>query len=120
MWLRVAKNIGQNGRPVALFGTAVPSQFESYPERRYFTAIHYLALICDDAVLADRLQGRPAWRGSGRPGRIEQMVAFNRWIREHGAQTEPPMSLLDTTDLTVDESIEHTASWIEARLVSGG
>src|SRR5437899_1189402 len=35
-WLRIAKNIGQGGRPVALGGTALPDQFESCLERRYF------------------------------------------------------------------------------------
>src|SRR5260221_5261277 len=33
LWLRVAKNIGQAGRPVVLCGTAVPDQFEDCPER---------------------------------------------------------------------------------------
>src|SRR6266496_6638262 len=47
MWLRVAKNIGQAGRPVVLCGTAIPEQFETCPERRYFSTLHYLAMVCD-------------------------------------------------------------------------
>src|SRR5947209_1270400 len=35
VWLRLATNIGQSGRPVVLFGSAVPDQFEGLPERRY-------------------------------------------------------------------------------------
>jgi hypothetical protein len=34
-WLRIAKNIGQGGRPVVLCGTALPDQIEPCPERRY-------------------------------------------------------------------------------------
>ena len=40
MWLRIAKNINQSGRPVILCGTAMPEQLEPCLERRYFTVIH--------------------------------------------------------------------------------
>ncbi len=118
LWLRVAKNINQSGRPVALFGSAVPNQFESCPERRYFSDLHYLAFVCDDALLAARLRERPSWRQSGRSGEIERMIGFNRWIEEHAAETEPPMSLLDTSDLTLEESTDCTSRWISERLPS--
>jgi hypothetical protein len=36
VWLRLAKNIGQAGRPVVLCGSAIPAQYEPCPERRYF------------------------------------------------------------------------------------
>lgn len=62
LWLRIAKNIGQAGRPVVLIGGGAPEQFESCPERRYFSELHYLALVCDEAVLASRLTARPGWR----------------------------------------------------------
>lgn len=63
----MAKNISQAGRPIVLFGTGmgVPENIEPCVERRYFSEIHYLALVCDDGVLAQRLRARPAWRGAG-------------------------------------------------------
>jgi hypothetical protein len=112
LWLRVAKNIGQGGRPVVLIGSAVPEQFEPCPERRYFRALRYLALVCDDDVLEARLRRRPAWRGSGTDAFVAKMRAFNRWLREHAATTAPPMALLDTTHLTVHESTAQTQAWI--------
>ena len=78
-WLRVCKNISQAGRPVLLCGAGVPEQFEQCVERRYFSDIHYLALVCEDEVIASRLRNRPAWRGSSADGYIEEHVAFNRW-----------------------------------------
>lgn len=65
-WLRICKNISQSGRPVTLFGAGagVPENIETCVERRYFTEVHYLALVCSDDVLQDRLLTRPAWRGS--------------------------------------------------------
>ena len=62
LWLRMAKNISQNGRPVALFGSATPGQFEACAQSRYFDGIHYLALVCEQNVLIDRLKARPSWR----------------------------------------------------------
>lgn len=64
MWLRLAKNIGQAGLPIILCGTSLPDQFEACPERRYFATLHYLALVCDEITLKERLRQRPAWRSS--------------------------------------------------------
>jgi len=57
-WLRMAKNVGQSGRPLLLFGSAlgVPDNIERCVERRYFEDVHYLALVCSDDVLAARLR----------------------------------------------------------------
>ena len=81
-WLRVAKNIGQAGRPVVLVGSALPEQFENCPERRYFTKTHYLAVVCDDDALIQRLRARPAWRRSGTAEFIEDMRGFNAYIKK--------------------------------------
>ena len=55
-WLRLGKNIGQAGRPVVLFSAgAVPSNIEPCVERRYFSRVSYLALICEDEILDTRL-----------------------------------------------------------------
>lgn len=112
LWLRLAKNISQAGRPVVLCGSAIPEQFESCPERRYFTTIHYLALVCAPDVLKQRLQSRPQWRRSSQPAFIKQMLDFNAWFMEHARQTEPPITLLDNTKLSVDETKEQVIRWI--------
>jgi hypothetical protein len=119
-WLRLALNIGQSGRPVALFGTALPAQFEPLMERRYFAAIHYLALVCDAATLRARLEARPAWRGSGAPEFVARMVAFNDWLRRHAATTDPPMALYDSSGRSASETADAVAAWIESRPGVGG
>lgn len=118
LWLRMAKNISQAGRPVVLCGTSVPAQFEDSLERRYFAAVHYLALVCDDPALARRLRARPAWRRSSGPEFVERMLQFNRWLKENAAQTVPPMTLLDTTDLAVEDTVERAARWVRGHLMS--
>ena len=116
MWLRVCKNITQVGKSVILCGSGVPAQFEQCVERRYFTAIHYLALVCRDEVLESRLRSRPSWRGSSNEEYIRTHIAFNRWLKENARHTQPPMSLLDTSEISVDETVEAVGNWISDEL----
>ena len=112
-WLRVCKNINQSGKPVVLCGSGIPEQYEQCVERRYFSAIHYLALVCTVEVLEARLRSRPAWRGCSDEDYVKRHVAFNRWLKENARRTEPPMSLLDTSELTIEESVERIGIWIK-------
>lgn len=116
MWLRVCKNISQAGKPVILCGAGVPDQFEQCIERRYFSNIHYLALVCEDETLASRLGKRPAWRGCSSDEYIAEHIKFNRWLIANAQETEPPMTLLDTSEITVDESVEAVERWIRSHL----
>ncbi len=117
LWLRTCKNIGQSGRPVVLFGTGlgVPANVEPCVERRYFTAVHYLALTCGDEALAARLQARPRWRGSADGAFLEAQVRLNRWFREEGPRASPPVEVLDTAGCSVAETSAQVASWIRRR-----
>jgi 2-phosphoglycerate kinase len=117
-WLRLAKNIGQGGRPVVFCGTVLPEQLESCTELRYFSTLHYLALVCEDTALQARLLQRPPWRKSGTPEALEQMLQFNQWLKEHAAQTIPPMILYDNTHRTIQETTDDIARWIRERLLS--
>ena len=115
-WLRVAKNVAQAGRPVLLSGSAMPSQYETCPERRYFAESHYLALVCDGSVLARRLETRRGWRVSSDAQTIERMLAFNQWFIDMAERTAPPMALLDTTQLTVEDVVRKVVAWVRSRL----
>ena len=111
-WLRVCKNISQSGRPVALFGAGigVPENIEPCIERRYFSSVHYLALVCSDETLARRLQARPVWRGTWTPAYIEEHTRFNRWFKAY--ESQPPIKLIDTTDILPEETALQVGSWI--------
>ena len=85
LWLRLCKNISQGGKPVLLCGCGEPSQYEECIERRYFEAIHYLALVCDEDILVRRLKGRPSWRST---------------------------SVLDTSAALVKETVEQVEGWL--------
>jgi hypothetical protein len=124
LWLRMCKNIAQSGRPVALFGAGmgVPANLEGLVERRYFSAIHYLALVCDDEELARRLRARSAWRNSGGESWVESQIAFNRWFKEVGVRPagQPPVELLDTTCVPLEKTAAQVAAWIKGKPTAPG
>lgn len=115
-WLRLCKSIAQAGKPVVLCGAGVPAQFERCVERRYFSEIYYLALTCDGAMLAERLKNRPAWRNSGTEENIRQHVEFNKWLKNNARTANPPFDLLDTTNLSIEKSVEAVGQWIGGHL----
>ncbi|MGX7824110.1 AAA family ATPase [Actinokineospora sp. 24-640] len=115
-WLRMIAMLNQSGRPSVLCGTVAPPQFETRPERVLFSGIHYLALVADDEVLRARLLARPSWRGWQDERRIADMLRFNAWVKDNAAATDPPMDLLDTSDVPAEETALAVAAWVRARL----
>ncbi len=112
-WLRLARNISQSGRPVALFNAgAIPPNVELCVERRYFSTTQYLALVCDDTVLEARLKARPAWRSSGDLEFVEAQIKFNQWLKANAAKTEPAIDLLDTTTVGEMATAGSAARWL--------
>ena len=119
-WLQVCKNISQSGRPVLLFcAGANPENVEPCVEARYFSTIHYLALVCDDEELEERLRGRPTWRGSDDPEYVEAHIEYNRWFKETGSMGEPPIQLLDTSQSSVEVTVDQVALWVSEKVLVG-
>ena len=110
-WLRMAKNIGQSGRSVVIFGAgfAMPENVEPCVERRYLGDVHYLALVCNDDVLAARLRQRPVERGND-DAYIADHQAFNRWLKAYA--DEPPLARIDTTSVGEQTAAEMVAQWM--------
>jgi hypothetical protein len=117
-WLRVAKSVGQSGRPVALFGAGVgvPDNIEPCVERRYFAHVHYLGLVCSDDALVERLRSRPEWRQTHGNEYVEAQVRFNRWFKERPRDLTPTIDLQDTTSSSVADTARGIAAWIRTRL----
>ncbi len=113
LWMRVCKNISQIGLPIVLCGCAIPKQFEQCRERGSFTNVHYLAVVCDDDVLVDRLRSR---RGIADANWIRASVEFNAWLKRHADETEPPIRLLDNSKLSPEAAAKIADEWICRRL----
>ncbi len=111
LWLRLAVNIAQSGRPLLLFGSTDPEQYERLPERRYIGAIHTLALVCEDQELRHRLASRPEWRRSGGNEFVGSMLHFNHSLRALAQRQPKRVTLLDTTIDPPNVSAAHVATW---------
>jgi broad-specificity NMP kinase len=118
IWLRMAKNISQSGRPVVLFGAGigVPENIESCIESRYFQDIFYLALHCSDDILEKRLKNRPEWRMSGKKEFIESQINFNNWFNTYHAENPQKMDLLDTSNILIEETTNEIKTWINEKI----
>jgi hypothetical protein len=116
-WLQVAREIALNGRPTVLVGTALPEQLDECPNRPYFSAVHYLGLVCEAAEQTRRLRARPPWRRSAEPTFVAQSVAFTERLRELAATGR--VELLDTTGIAPSEAADRAASWVRRRLRAG-
>ncbi len=117
-WLRVAKNIAQSRRPVVLFGAGfgVPTNIEPCVERRYFSAVHYLALTCADDELRERLHARPEWRESRNAPFVEEQSRFNAWFKSYSGS--PPIDLIDTSAVAPARTARQVDAWICHRIGS--
>jgi gluconate kinase len=110
-WLQLAHAIALNGRATVLCGSLLPEQLEGLPARRLVGPIHCCNLDCPDAVLAERLRARPAWRGSSHEANIVEHQRFAARLR---AQIRPTF---DTSVLSVEEVADRVAGWVHRLLV---
>lgn len=114
LWLRVAKNIGQSGRPVVLFSSGgIPQNVEPCIERRYFSNVSYLALVCHKETHLSRLKARPAWRRSSEPEFIAAQNAYRDWFFTSAAKSQPPIALLDTSNVSPKTTAVQVRQWLE-------
>ncbi len=114
LWLRMCKNICQAGKPVVLFGagTGVPMNIEPCVERRYFSRVHYLALVCDNDILQRRLEARPAWRKNNDPRAFASETEFNSWFMDESWRPKWEVELVDTTGRSIKETSGTVRKWI--------
>lgn len=117
LWMRVCKNISQIGMPVVLCGCATPKQFERCDERKSFTDIHYLAVVCNSDVLEKRMT---AQRGVTDEKWIRSSIEFNVWLKENAEKTEPAIYLLDNSELSPKEAAEIADKWIREHMELDG
>ena len=116
-WLRLSKNIAQSGHPVVIFNAgSIPENIEPCIERRYFSHVHYLALVCDLAILNGRLQARPTWRESNDSTFISEQIKFNTWLKEQAQNDFAQIELLDTSTDTAVTTAQKVREWLQQKM----
>ena len=97
-------------------GFGVPENIEPCTERRYFSCINYLNIYCSDDELEKRLIKRPQWRKCQNKEFIDKQKEFNNWVKNYGKEKNPEIDLLDTTNLTLEETVENVRIWINKKM----
>lgn len=115
LWLRVCASISQVGKPVVLCGCRVPKQLENLPEKELFTDIYYLAVVCDNAILTERMcKGR----GVNNENWLKSSLDFNKWLKEQSNSTvSSPITLLDTSDISPTQAAKIVDNWIMEKIL---
>ncbi len=113
LWLKVCYNISQGGKPVLLTQCGEPVNFESSIERKRFSKIHYLALVCNNNALKKRLKGRPVKRGCAGDQYIRDHQFYNAWLKENANKTSPNMELIDTTTISINATVAKVLNWVK-------
>lgn len=83
----------------------------------YFSAAHYLVLTCQEDVQSERLKSCYPQTHPKPPSEetIAQALNGNRYITQEAEGFETA-TVLDTTYLTVVQTLDHAESWITDRL----
>lgn len=83
--MQFAHEISQNGVVVAYFGVTLPEQvLANRFSMSYFSAVHFLGLVCDESDLRSRILSRPSGEAAGR--RVDLHLEINRRLREAAAR----------------------------------
>ncbi|MBN1402714.1 MAG: hypothetical protein JXA74_17870, partial [Anaerolineae bacterium] len=51
---------------------------------------------------------------------VKEHVRFNGWFRANARSYEPPITLLDTTELSIEQSVSSLQAWIQTCLTKSG
>ena len=114
----ICRDLMKNGRPVVLPGWVNPSICEASEDIGYFSSVHYLVLSSDESTQERRLRDRGPKQLPPRPP-TDELIAMaldaTRILKDEANQRENA-TILDTTDLTPEEVLVQTESWITSRL----
>jgi predicted kinase len=105
-WLQLCHAAALGGQATVLTGSLTPDQLDRLPARKLIGPIHFALLDCPDAVLADRLRARPAWRGTSAEAKIIEHQRFAEWLRSRIAPA------FDTSTASAAEVAEDVAAWV--------
>lgn len=93
---------------VLMFGNLI--YYNKNKIEQQFTHIYYLAVVCDDAVLEERMRkGRRASNDDW----IRNSTDFNKWLKQQpNENVSYPITLLDTSGISSKQAAAMVDNWI--------
>ena len=115
IWM--CRMLAQNGIPIVPFCWSNLSHCETSPDIGYFSAVHYLVLAPNAEVQEKRLRGRsPRLREEPDSEEFIAMSLAATEILVSEAESLSNATVLDTSTLTVDQTVNEVHRWILERL----
>ena len=110
-------SLQRNERPVVLEGWVNPSLIMNSHRIRFFSAVHILLLTCDAAAQTDRLEARNTRsRENGQPESEIGMALTAAQVMRKEAEDFDNVTVLDTTNLTLEQTVDAAERWVRERL----
>ncbi len=111
--MSLSKNIMQGGKPLLWTIAGALDYFENSYNRRFFTELYFLALVCNSEDLEKRMrEGRHITDSNW----INSSIDYNRWFIENGSLSGQRIDTYDITGKSVSEVADYVTQWVEARL----
>lgn len=111
--LSLSKNIMQGRKPLLWTIAGALDHFENTYNRRFFTELYFLALVCNSDDLEKRMrEGRHITDSNW----INSSIDYNRWFIENGTVSNHNIDTYDITGKSVSDVADYVTQWIEAKL----
>lgn len=109
----LSKNIMQTGKPVLWAMAGNLDKLNSVYNRRFFSDVFCLALVCEENTLRQRMM---CGRGITDEGWIQSSVQYNHFFKTHTSINDMPFDICDTEGKDLSEVAEDVKKWIEEKM----
>ena len=111
----LSKNIMQSGYPVIWTMAGNLDMLGKVYNRRFFSEIHCLALVCSESELRQRMQ---EGRGITDKGWIDSSVDYNNYFKTHAAIGETAFETLDIEGMAPENVALAVMEWFKKKMES--
>lgn len=110
--MSLSKNIMQSGKPLLWTIAGALDYFENAYNRRFFTDIYFLALVCNTEDLEKRMrEGRHITDANW----INSSIEYNRWFIEKSSLSDKKIDTYDITGKSVAEVADYVTEWVDSK-----
>lgn len=111
--LSFSKNIMQGGKPLLWTMAGALEMLDQTYNRRFFSEIYYLALVCEEKELVRRMR---EGRKIDNEDWIQGSVGHNRYLMEHDEIDDVYYDKYDITGKSVSEIAVYVDNWINGKM----
>ena len=108
----LSKNITQAGKPVIWTMAGNLDKLNGVYNRRFFSEIYCLALVCGEETLRQRMM---VGRGITDEGWIQSSVDYNEYFKTHNQIGDMPFETCNVEGKELAQVVEEVKAWIERK-----